>query len=361
MPESITLEQFADLYVKRAVAVRPRNKSWTNDKYQLGKVAEFRLENGTRFGDKPLHAVTEDDLEAVIVWLRAKKLAASTVNQYVQVIRAAFRWAVKKAYLVDNPLDDESAVKRAKAGQRHRRLRPDVFDEKGTLIEAGEERQLLRVADARLQNLIIAALETCCRRGELLNLQWRDVSLERGELLIRAENAKDDDTRILPISGRLLAVLKMAQTDPAGDDYGADDYVFGELGKRVKTTKRAWDTAVLKAHGHKPIWASNSKLAPESRKVLDGIDLHFHDLRHEAGSRLLDAGWPLTHVRDMLGHASIEQTDTYLQVQRGGLHESMRKLDEARSRCNSVVKAATIEHRSPYDGKNVETDKEHTH
>jgi integrase len=49
----------------------------------------------------------------------------------------------------------------------------------------------------RLQNLIIAALETACRRGELLSLQWRDVNLERGELTIRAEKAKDRDTRVL--------------------------------------------------------------------------------------------------------------------------------------------------------------------
>jgi hypothetical protein len=39
----------------------------------------------------------------------------------------------------------------------------------------------------------------------------------------------------------------------------------------------------------------------------------------------------------MLGHASLEQTSTYLNVERGGLRESMRRMDEARSRCNPVV------------------------
>ena len=54
-------------------------------------------------------------------------------------------------------------------------------------------------------------------------------------------------------------------------------------------------------------------------------DLHFHDLRHEAGSRLLEAGWPLHHVQEMLGHADLKQTSTYLNVTQVGLQDSMRR------------------------------------
>jgi hypothetical protein len=51
---------------------------------------------------------------------------------------------------------------------------------------------------------------------------------------------------------------------------------------------------------------------------------------------------PLHHVQEMLGHASIEQTSTYLNVQRGGLRESMRKSDELPPRCNPVAISAEI-------------------
>ena len=54
-------------------------------------------------------------------------------------------------------------------------------------------------------------------------------------------------------------------------------------------------------------------------------DLHFHDLRHEAGSRLLEAGWPLHHVQEMLGHADLKQTSTYLNVTQVGLQDFMRR------------------------------------
>jgi hypothetical protein len=62
-------------------------------------------------------------------------------------------------------------------------------------------------------------------------------------------------------------------------------------------------------------------------------------LRHEAGSRLLEGGWPLHNVAQMLGHANIAQTSTYLNATRVGLQDAMRRLDA--SRCNPVANEAT--------------------
>jgi integrase len=50
------------------------------------------------------------------------------------------------------------------------------------------------------------------------------------------------------------------------------------------------------------------------------IDLHFHDLRHEAGSRKLEAGWPLHAVSRWLGHSKLTTTDTYLNATTRLLH-----------------------------------------
>jgi integrase len=334
---SIALRAFGETYVERVSKVRKRNKGWINDQHIFSRVSAFRLVDGSLLGDKAMRAITEDDLEAIIISMRAEKRAVSTCNHYVQLLKAAFRWATKKGYIDRNPVSGDSEhLRRYKHAQRNRRLLPDQVDGEGRLIEAGEERRLLAAAGPRLQNLIIAAIETCCRRGELLNLQWRDVSLPRGEITIRAANAKDGEERRLPISARLAAVLKMAKTDLEGKDYQPSAYVFGELGLKVDTNRRSWETCVLKAHGHEPVWLKTD-FAPASRALLKAIDLHFHDLRHEGGSRLLEAGWPLHHVQEMLGHASIEQTSTYLNVQVGGLRESMRKLDEARIRGNLVA------------------------
>ncbi|HWF83596.1 MAG TPA: tyrosine-type recombinase/integrase [Vicinamibacterales bacterium] len=343
--DAITLDAFAKVYVERAAQASGK-KTWKNDEHMLAQLRAFALTDGSRLGAKMIGAITEDDLEAFFGQLRAAGRAASTRNQYVQVLKASFRWAVKKGYLTRSPISEDSALKRTKIAQRSRRLAPDVLDNAGKLAAPGEERRLLAAAGPRLQRIIIGALETGCRRGELLSLQWRDVDRARGEIRIRAEKAKDAEDRVLPISTRLAGVLEMAKTDPAGKEYGADAYVFGELGEQVENVKRAWETAVLKAHGHEPAW-QGSGLAPASRAALAAIDLHFHDLRHEAGSRWLEAGWALHEIRDMLGHASIEQTDTYLNAGRMGLQASMRRLDPAR--CDSVVSAPPTEHPTPHN------------
>jgi integrase len=220
--------------------------------------------------------------------------------------------------------------------QRNRRLEPD------------EEQKLLQAANPHLQAMIIAALESCCREGELLSLRWSDVSLVRNEMILRAENTKDREDRIIPLSSRLRKVLEVRCTDPDGNPFPPSACVFGDAsGRYVGSIKRAWQTAVLRAHRHKPIWVwkkkkgpndkGTTKLSPESQAAYRAIDLHFHDLRHEGGSRLLEAGWPVHHVQHMLGHASLQQTSTYLNTTLRGLHESMRSLEKSRTACKFVA------------------------
>jgi integrase len=335
-PNDISFETFARLFLERYSKERGK-ASWQDDGYMIGQLVAFPLFGDTRLGDKGARSVTEDDLEAFVKHLTRLGRASSTRNHYVQLIRAMSRWAVKKGYR-DAPMvgDDSDVVRRKKEAQRHRRL------------ELGEEERLLRSAEPHLHALIVAALETCCREGELLTLRWGDVSLARGEIILRAEHTKDRENRILPISNRLRSVLEMRRHDPAGVPFAASSYVFGdEIGERVGSVRRAWQTTVLRAHGHKPVWIwkkkigpndkGSTRLSPESEAAYRAINLHFHDLRHEGGSRLIEAGWPVHYVQHMLGHASLQQTSTYLNTTLRGLHESMRTLDRSRPACNPLA------------------------
>jgi integrase len=94
------------------------------------------------------------------------------------------------------------------------------------LYDADAEQRLLDAAKPHLRGVIIAMLDTPCRPGEILSLEWRDVSLQRRELTIRAENEKTRRQRDIPISIRLPAVLEMRRLDPAGREYPLDAYVF---------------------------------------------------------------------------------------------------------------------------------------
>jgi integrase len=332
----VSFETFARRFVERYSKDRGK-ASWQDDEYMVKRLGSFQTIEGRPLGEKPVQRVTEDDLEAFIKHLTTQGRACSTRNHYVQLIRAMSRWAIKKGYRKAPMVgDDSDIIRRRKGAQRHRRLEP------------GEEDKLLRSAERHLQALIVAALETCSRQGELLTLRWGDVSLERGEIILRAEHTKDRKNRILPISSRFRKVLEMRRDSPAGVPFPASAYVFGdEIGRRVGNVRRAWQTAVLRAHGHKPAWIwkkkmgpndkGSTRLSPESEAAYRAINLHFHDLRHEGGSRLLEAGWPVHYVQHMLGHASLQQTSTYLNATLRGLHESMRNLDQSRPACKPLA------------------------
>jgi integrase len=112
-------------------------------------------------------SITEDELEDVHTAQRAAGRAISTLNNLVQVITASFRWAARKGYIGRSPVSDDSSLKRGKPTKRERRLGQD--EETALLGAAGA---LSRdTAGHRLSGLIVAALETGCRRGELLALQ----------------------------------------------------------------------------------------------------------------------------------------------------------------------------------------------
>jgi len=161
-------------------------------------------------------------------------------------------------------------------------------------------------------------------------------------MTILAERTKTETGRVIPISARLAGILELAKTDPTGEDFKPEDFVFGDsVSREVTDVKKAWEACLLKAHRHAPKWTQNNLLTPESREAFRAIDLTFHDLRHEARSGLLEAGWPLHNVPHMLGRANIAQTSTYLNATRVGLQDAMRRLDP--SRCRPVASEGETE------------------
>ena len=143
------------------------------------------------------------------------------------------------------------------------------------------------------------------------------------------------------MSSRLKAILEMRRLAPDGNELPGTVYVFGnEVGEPIKSVKRAWERVVLKAHGHTPRYVvktigegedarkvHTAALTPESRAALRAADLHFHDLRREAGSRWLDNGVPLHRIQKWLGHANISQTSTYLMADSVDDDEAMQRFE----------------------------------
>jgi integrase len=343
--ETLTLEGLFELYRDRVVSTRAPS-SQQRYRYAIGVIGRTPVPTlaGTPlpFGAWRVSDVTTDAVEQFRDIRRALSGATGT-NRLLEVLSAVFAWAAsRKRRLVDeSPFrdGDQAAVEHFPEAARTRRLHP------------GEGERLLRACGDHLRAVVECALETGMRKGEILSLQWSQVRWSpRPQILLPASKTKTKRDRTIPVSARLRAILEMRRLDAAGDPMGPDAYVFGTVtGERVLDVKRAWQTTVLKAHGHAPTFVTTQKpappgsirrpakatnLSPESRAALKAIDLHFHDLRREAGSRWLDAGVPLHQVQAWLGHTNISQTSTYLAVTDTAADEAMVRFDRLRGLAN---------------------------
>jgi hypothetical protein len=205
-----TFGKFADLWESRRgyQLVRPRDNT-----YRLNLIKDFVLpgtEPPMTFGDKPVADLTTGDIEAYRHHRRTQKLSPVTINHDLKLLRKMFAWGIRERMLTFTPfkVGSESVICLDPESPREERLTSETA-----------ERALFQAANPHLRGILIAMLETCCRPGEILSLQWRDVDLDCRELTIRAEKAKTRRTRRLPISSRLLAVLEMRRFDPAGNPF----------------------------------------------------------------------------------------------------------------------------------------------
>jgi integrase len=300
---TLTFHAFAEIWKER------RGKDLVSapiDVYRLKTVEAFTLpgiEPAMTFGEKLLDAITVDDIEAFRDARKANGLSPVSINHDLRLLRKMFNWAVRKGYLQRSPfkVGTEPAITLEREIPRHKRF-----------PSAETEQRLLDAADPLLRAVITAMLDTACRPGEILSLQWGEVSLTRRELTVIAEKEKTRRERVIPISSRLLALLEMRRLDPTGNDWSSEAYVFGDaIGGRVKAdlVRQAWKAAAKKA---------------------GLVDFQLRDLRHEAGSRFDEAGMPIVYVSTMLGHSNLTTTSRYLNINRRGLHLAMKSYEANR-------------------------------
>ncbi|MGC2856765.1 tyrosine-type recombinase/integrase [Novispirillum sp. DQ9] len=226
------------------------------------------------FALKPADQVTPTDIEAFIEDRLDDEVANDTVRLDLAAISIVFK-NFKKKHGLTNPLAD---VDRPPPGKgRNRRLQED------------EEEPLLAAADADerpfMRQAIILALETAMRRSELAELTWRQVS--RQFKTITLEETKNETPRTVPLSTRALAALESI----AGDQENPSGLVLGYDKERLSD-------------------------AFERIRVKAGCpDLRWHDLRHEATSRLFEN----TDLRDIeimaiTGHRSPQMLARYAHL-----------------------------------------------
>jgi excisionase family DNA binding protein len=296
--KKIKFAVLADQYLNDYAKISKR--SWRSDRYRI----EANLK--PYFGDLTL----QDISPLLIEKYRAARLKAgvsrSTVNRETTLLKKMLNLAIDWGLTERNPV-----------------LKVRLFSEKGAAKERilfeEEEVKLLAQCPDYLRPIVITALNTGMRRGEILNLRWRNVDLKRR--LIKVDNTKSGASRIIPVNGSLYSELVKVK-----DGSGKAEYVFSNLetGLPYTQVRKSFKNSCRKA----------------------GVkELRFHDLRHTFATRLIESGADLITVRDLLGHFSVRVTQRYTHPNQDRKKEAVELLvTRAEKQAENSEKLAHICH-----------------
>jgi len=259
-------KEFSKLYLEDYSKLNKR--SWKCDEYAL----EAHLI--PYFGGSRLCEITPLEIERY----RAERLKAgvrkSTTNREMALLKKMFNLAVDWRYVRENPV-------------RKVKMFSERENRKERVLRADEESRLLAVCADHLRQIVVTALNTGMRRGEILNLRWERVEL--GQRLIHVVKTKSGKDRVIPVNDVLFDVLGEKRAGRTGD------YVFEnpETGKPFRSVRHSFENACRRA----------------------GISgLRFHDLRHTFASRMVERGCDIETLRDLLGHHSVTVTQRYVHT-----------------------------------------------
>ena len=258
-----TFQELAIEYLEWA----KRQKTYKDKVYHVRHFLE-------RFGNLPLRAFTTMLLET---WQSEmlQKVSPARTNRLQSTLKHAFTKAVEWEMTGEETL---KAVRRAKLLPiNNRRLR---------YLPSEECQALINACASHLRPIIITALNTGMRKGEILGLKWNQVDLKHGFILL--DKTKNGERRELPINATLKAVFESIPHGPESE------YVFtNRNGNPYRLVRDSFEMACKRAGIH---------------------DFHFHDLRHCFASHLVMGGVDITTVKELLGHKTLTMTLRYAHL-----------------------------------------------
>lgn len=257
---------------------------------QISKLSEF-------FGKRLIRQITTESLVDYKVWrLRTgsekleRQLKISTVNRELSTMRRLMRyafgkgWVQKDIFFNARVIDTSAEIERTRllTADEESRLLASCQGERTVTYERMLRGRLEKVTathnldNPRLKAMILLALDSGLRRGEILKLRWQDFDFERGNIRILGTHTKTERERLVPLSARTIEELRRIRELP-GD----------EMPFNFKSFKRSFATATRVA----------------------GIEgLQFRDLRRSAITRWQQQEIPLALAGKLAGHSQLQTT-----------------------------------------------------
>ena len=223
-------------------------------------------------GSLPAIDITKNDINLGLKKL-PKDLSNATINKYKKLASVVFNYGIRELDLMNNPTRYIRALPEKKGRTRY--------------LSDNERERLFKACRAskwnKLYLLVLIAITTGARRGELLRLCWTDIDFERQTAYVIT--SKNGESKVLPLTNSVIEELKKFNHNDKSLIFCSEikpdkPYIFFKQWNRVR------DEAEL-------------------------IDFRFHDLRHTTASYLAQNGATLLEIADVLGHKQIEVTMRY--------------------------------------------------
>ncbi len=233
----------------------------------------------------------------------AQPKSRRTMKYYRDTLAMVFKHGAKWGWIGHDPMDNVKPITKL----RNERIRYLDDDERKALLAA------CRACNNRqLYPLVVFALSTGGRKGEILGLTLDDVDLKRGVAIFR--NTKNGEIRAVPLVGHLKEILQ-AQIDWVKEKYkGLDE----------KPSKR-W--LFPSRNGQAPI--DIRKPWEKARDSAGLIDFRFHDLRHSTASYLAMSGASQLEIAEVLGHRTLQMVKRYSHLSDSHVKGLISRLDKS--------------------------------
>jgi len=238
------------------------------------------------FGDRYL-----SEIDALMVEKykseRVNKIKPVSVNRELDTLKSMFNRAIEWGMAYDNPAKN---VKKFVVDDRRIRF-----------LTIAEIHKLLNASEGDLRAIIIIALNTGMRKGEIFKLKWEYIDIKNAIIHLPASLSKNKRSREIPMNSVVVKALKDMKAAPSGE------YVFGS-----------------RQNGH-PLTDIRKSFAAALEKA--GIaNFRFHDLRHTFCSQLVSAGVDIYTVMELAGHSSIKMTMRYAHLSPNQKRSAVEKL-----------------------------------
>lgn len=282
--EKILFSDFAQRYL----AFSRTNKAFSSYKRDLVSSNSFL----PVFGEKYLFEIIPHMIEEYKTKRLQEGVTPATINRELSCLRHLFNKAIEWDYLTRNPLQGVKLLKEPPG--RIRYLRTEEIERLLNTIDS-----FSNDIKSYLKPIVLIALNTGLRKGEILKLKWKDVDLIKKKITVNI--TKTNEIRDVPLNESLCQELsKMTQNQES-------EYLFcNKRAEPFENVRNSFDRAL---------------------KIAGIDDFRFHDLRHTFASYLVMSGCDIRTVQQLMGHKDIKMTMRYSHLSRSHLQEAVERLD----------------------------------